>query len=213
MRRLSSFQQLIAALRRVCYPGSSVYWERRYAAGGHSGAGSAGRLAAYKAEWLNCFVEQEHIQSVVEFGCGDGQQLGLARYPEYTGLDIAPSAIARCRRLFAADPAKRFAVYDPMRFDLSGFQADLAVSLEVIFHLTEDDIYHRYLEHLFACARRRVVIFSSDEPDKTGGRFPHFKPRRFTPDVPAGWALRERVTNPHRDISVSDFFVFVKSSF
>lgn len=208
---LPVLHRLLAALRRARYPGSLVYWERRYAAGGHSGAGSAGRLAAYKAEWLNRFVERENIGSVVEFGCGDGQQLLLARYPAYTGLDVAPSAIDRCRGLFAEDTAKQFAVYDPRRFDPRTYPADLALSLEVIFHLTEDDLYQLYLQHLFACARRWVVIFSADEADTTGGRFPHFRPRHFTPDVPAGWTLREHVPNPHRDISISDFFVFEKS--
>ncbi len=204
--------RLLAVLRRARYPGSSVYWERRYAAGGNSGSGSAGRLAVYKAEWLNRFVEREDIRSVVEFGCGDGQQLRLARYPGYTGLDVAPSAVARCQALFAGDPAKRFAVYDPNHFDPAACQAELALSLEVIFHLTEEAVYRLYMEHLFACARRWVVIFASDEADTTGGRFPHFRPRHFTRDVPSGWVLRERAPNPHRDISVSDFFVFEKSN-
>lgn len=205
------FGSLRFFIRRLRYPGSLVYWEVRYASGGHSGAGSSGRLAAYKAEWLNCFVTGQGIHSVVEFGCGDGQQLQLACYPAYTGLDVAPSAIARCRRLFAGDESKQFALYQPFQFKPEAVQADLSLSLEVIFHLTEDAVYRLYMQHLFAASRRWVVVFSSDEDDQTGGRFPHFRPRRFTPDVPPGWILRERVENPHRDISVSSFFVFEKA--
>lgn len=203
-------RKLLIALRRLRYPGSKIYWERRYAHGGDSGAGSSGKLAAYKAEIVNHFVQEHDIQSVVEFGCGDGQQLLLANYPSYFGLDISKTTVERCRVLFAKDPSKRFEIYRPETFNPADFQADVAISLEVIFHLTEENIYQKYLQHLFASARRWVVIFSSDEADATGGIFPHFKPRRFTPDVPPGWVLRERLTNPHRDLSVSDFFFFEK---
>ena len=205
---MKPLHRLLALIRRARYPGSLPYWEKRYAASGSSGPGSSGRLAKYKAGWLNRFVQEHDIRSVVEFGCGDGQQLLLADYRQYLGLDVAPSAIARCRSLFAGDGAKRFALYDPCHFKPAAVQADLSISLEVIFHLTEDHHYRLYLEHLFASARLYVVIFASDTDDAAPGPFPHFRQRRFTADIPAGWALQEQVRNPHRDISVSDFFVF-----
>jgi len=202
------FPRIRHLFTRLRYPGSRRYWERRYALGGDSGAGSSGVLAAYKASVLNDFAKTQHIRSVVELGCGDGQQLQLAEYPAYTGLDIAASAVARCRDLFAGDSSKNFAHYDPFRFEPADFQADMAISLEVIFHLTEDNLYRLYLQHLFALSRRWVIVFSSDETDPTGGVFPHFRQRHFSADVPEGWVLRERMDNPHRDRSVSDFFVF-----
>lgn len=202
------FRSLLAILRRLRYPGSHRYWERRYAQGGDSGAGSSGVLAAYKASILNAFVQTHNIRSVVELGCGDGQQLRLAEYPAYTGLDIAASAVECCRALFAGDRSKKIVHYNPLQFDPADFQADMAISLEVIFHLTEENLYRLYLQHLFALSRRWVLVFSSDEADDTGGVFPHFRPRQFSVDVPKGWVLRERIPNPHRDRSVSDFFVF-----
>jgi hypothetical protein len=39
-------------------------------------------------------VAERRIRSVIEFGCGDGNQLGLMRYPSYLGLDIEPCAAA-----------------------------------------------------------------------------------------------------------------------
>lgn len=203
-------QTWIAFLRRLRYPGSRRYWQRRYARGGNSGAGSSGLLALYKATFLNHFVKENGIQSVTELGCGDGLQLKLAVYPVYAGLDIAAEAVARCQALFAGDGSKKFFHYDPFHFEPAGFQADLAISLEVIFHLTEADVYQLYMQHLFALSRRWVVIFSSDEADKEPGVFPHFRQRKFSGDVPEGWVLRERVVNPHRERSVSDFFVFEK---
>lgn len=209
---MNLLHRIVALARRARYPGSIAYWEKRYAAGGDSGSGSSGRLAAYKAAWLNRFVRENTIRSVVEFGCGDGRQLLLAEYPQYLGLDVAPSAIARCRTLFAGDSAKQFTQYDPCRFDPGAVQADLAISLEVIFHLTEEPVYRLYMEHLFASSRRFVVVFASDTDDAEPGPFPHFRQRRFTANVPPGWVLSERVENPHRDVSVSDFWVFVKPS-
>ncbi|MCB0531710.1 MAG: class I SAM-dependent methyltransferase [Lewinellaceae bacterium] len=203
--------RLLARFRAWRYPGSIRYWEQRYARGGHSGAGSSGRLAAYKATWLNSFVQEKNVQTVVEFGCGDGRQLQLANYPDYLGLDVAPTAVRRCQALFKPEPNKRFQVYDPYDFDPTTTRAELGLSVEVLFHLTEDALYQRYLEHLFGAATRWVVIFAPDEPDRTGGQFPHLRPRPFTRDIPAGWILRRRDTNPHRDISMSDFFVFEKN--
>ena len=47
---------------------SADYWEARYRDGGNSGAGSYGRLALFKARFLNDFVRSENVQSVIEFG-------------------------------------------------------------------------------------------------------------------------------------------------
>lgn len=58
----------------IAFRNSTSYWERRYRRGGNSGDGSRGRLAAYKSQFINNFVEVHSIQSAVEFGCGDGYQ-------------------------------------------------------------------------------------------------------------------------------------------
>ena len=71
---------------------SAQYWDDRYRLAGNSGAGSYGRLADFKANVLNEFVAREKIASVVEFGCGDGNQLSLSRYPRYTGFDVSEHA-------------------------------------------------------------------------------------------------------------------------
>lgn len=203
---------VLTLFRRLRYPGSVRYWEKRYAAGGNSGPGSSGILAAYKAQVVNGFVAEMNLHSVTELGCGDGQQLALAQYPAYCGLDIAPSAVDICRRKFSENKRYRFEIYHPDNFQYADYQSDITLSLEVIFHLTEEKLYRLYLQHLFACARKWVVIFSSDAPDNTGGVFPHFKPRHFTRDIPADWVLRRKTENPHRNLSISDFYFFEKIS-
>ncbi len=64
---------------------SKAYWSGHYSAGRRSGGGSYGKLAAFEAEVLNGFVRENAIGSVIEFGCGDGNQLGLSNYPAYLG--------------------------------------------------------------------------------------------------------------------------------
>jgi SAM-dependent methyltransferase len=159
------------------FGGSANYWRKRYQLGGDSGVGSAGAAATYKAAVLNDFVVQEDVTSVIEFGCGDGRQLALAKYPSYLGLDISPDAIERCRKQFQNDPRKRFAILDD-RVN----KADLALSLDVIFHLVEDDVYVAHLRRLFDAANRFVIIYSSNR-EANARTFKHVRHRVVSTDV------------------------------
>jgi hypothetical protein len=75
MKMPSTVKRIVAAVR---FRDSQSYWEDRYVSGGTSGPGSYDAQAEYKADFLNRFVRENAIGSVIEFGCGDGNQLGLA---------------------------------------------------------------------------------------------------------------------------------------
>lgn len=199
---------------------ASRYWDERYAAGGTSGAGSYGRLAEYKAEFLNDFVRDNAIQSVIEFGCGDGHQLSLMRYPRYLGLDVSEAVIRRCEDKFRDDATKRFLVYDSLTFSRGATTAELAVSLDVLFHIVDDSVFDTYLRDLFASATRYVVIYADDTGANPAWRASHIKHRRFTPWVARhqpSWRLLERVPNKYpfvgdyRSGSHCDFFIYACS--
>ena len=113
-------------LRGKSFKNSAEYWDQRYKTGGNSGAGSYNRLAEFKAEILNEFVDQQQITSVIEYGTGDGAQLKLARYPSYTGVDISEKAVEMCRISFAGDISKRFLQSGAVT---PGTVADLSLSL------------------------------------------------------------------------------------
>lgn len=163
--------------------GSGAYWERRYRKGRNSGPGSYRRLAQFKAETMNRLVADERIASVIEFGCGDGNQLALMAYPNYCGVDVSATAIETCRRRFAGDPRKRFTLRDDLDESL---RFDCAVSLDVIFHLVEDAVFDAYMRDLFRFATRCVVIYASDMTDAAFQSrhgetpAPHVRHRRFT---------------------------------
>jgi cyclopropane fatty-acyl-phospholipid synthase-like methyltransferase len=172
-------------LRKRRFRNSSAYWERRYIEGGTSGSGSYGRLAQFKAETLNAFVERTGIRSIIEFGCGDGAQLMLADYPSYVGVDVSPTSIRMCRDRFASDGTKRFVLAGEAPRDLGRF--DLALSLDVIYHLVEDRVFDAYMRSLFANAERFVVVYSSNAAQPADS--PHVRHREFT-----GWVERNE---PH----------------
>ena len=121
----------------TAFPGSRQYWENRYSVDGNSGVGSYGKFAAFKAEVINAFVTTRGVQSIIECGCGDGNQLMLARYPTDVGYDVSDMVVHQCRTSFAGDATKTFALMSQYR----GERADLALSLDVIYHLVEDRVF------------------------------------------------------------------------
>jgi SAM-dependent methyltransferase len=208
MRRVSLLRQ------RIVYGGSAGFWEGNYAQGRTSGSGSYGDLADGKRQFVNDLVRERAVLSVIEFGCGDGNQLSLAEYPSYIGLDVSRTAIGLCQRRFAGDPAKSFFLYDGACFtDQAGiFTADLALSLDVVYHLTEDPVYETYLRHLFAAGNRLVVIYSTNA--EIGGTAPHVRHRHFTPWVEAncpGWRLAQVTAGPNTEEARADFFVYERA--
>ena len=155
---------------------SEQYWIKRYAKGQGSGAGSHGKLATFKAEVVNRFVRERQIQSVIEFGCGDGHQLRLMRFPHYTGFDVSPVALLKCTTLFENDATKRFKPID----QCNGETAELALSLDVIYHLVEDDVFEDHMAKLASAAEEYIIIYSSNTDVET--KESHVKHRRFTDD-------------------------------
>lgn len=157
---------------------STEYWRLRYRLGGDSGAGSGGTSGAYKAKVVNAFVREFSVEDVIEFGCGDGRQLALAEYPQYLGLDISQDAVNRCRERFSGDDSKQFMEME----DYGGQQADLAISLDVLFHLVEDEIYWSYLGALFQAGRRYVLVYSTSSK-RPGKNLRHVRHRPVEKDI------------------------------
>jgi len=209
VRAFSIFRQQIA------FSGSPSFWEENYARGDTSGPGSYGSLATTKAAFVNTFVQKHAVRSVIEFGCGDGHQLSLARYPRYVGLDVSPTAIQLCNQRFAGDNSKSFFIYNGECFyDRSRFfVCDTAISLDVIYHLVEDEVFERYMKHLFNSAERFVVVYSSDAVVK--GTAPHVRHREFRGWVQMNcpnWGLIQMTPGPVAGPDGADFFVYERAS-
>ena len=206
---------LLAVLRKRRFGSSSQYWEQRYSVGESSGAGSYGKFAEYKAGVLNRFFAEHHVRRVADFGCGDGNQLRLLNCPEYLGLDVSPTAVEKCRASYRQDPTKAFLVNDgPAAVaKVRDFAPDLAMSLDVIYHLVEDETYEQYLTNLFGISSRYVVIYSTNFDRRYA--FPHQVDRKFTDFVAAhmpDWRLLDVLANPHKGADTqSDFYIYEKT--
>lgn len=194
------------------FPGSENYWIRRYNAGKNSGEGSYNKLAEFKAETINNFVKDNHVATIMEYGCGDGNQLRLSKYPSYIGFDVSPKAIELCRDIFRHDNTKRFELMSAYK----GETAQLTLSLDVIYHLVEDRVYDSYMERLFNSSQRWVIIYSSDFDEEQKY---HEKRRRFSKWVKTNqplWKLIRHIPNrfPYnakiKEGSLSDFYIYEK---
>ncbi|MET0385923.1 MAG: class I SAM-dependent methyltransferase [Polyangiales bacterium] len=181
----------------------------------NSGEGSFGELARFKAQVLNDFVKTRDVESVIELGCGDGHQLELAAYPSYLGLDVARTAIDRCLARFRDDATKSFLWYDSERsVRLEQFlHADLALSLDVLYHIMEESHFDAYLTRLFGIARRFVVIYSTNEDRGRSGL--HVLHRRFSDRVAArfpSFRLIDTIPNPYPELSRADMFIYERQA-
>jgi len=193
---------------------SGQYWEKRYKLGGNSGAGSYNILAEYKAEVINEFIKGKDIETVIEFGSGDGNQLKYLNFKSYIGFDISKTAIDLCRKLYESDSTKRFEVRESYNEE----KADLILSLDVIYHLIEDATYFDYMEKLFSSSNKYVLIYSSNiEEQENNNLVAHIKHRKFTNWVEQNapnFKMIEHIPNKYpfngnnKISSFADFFIF-----
>jgi hypothetical protein len=205
-----------SSLDRATFTTSRQYWERRYSKGRDSGLGSYGKFAKFKAEVINGFLSENQVASVIEYGCGDGNQITLIDYPKYLGFDISKSAVEICKGIFRRDDTKRFKLMD----EYDNETAELTLSLDVIFHLVEDDVFERYMSLLFESSTRFVIIYSNDTDAQTFGQGPHMRHRKFTKWVAHNkpeWTLIRHIPNRYPmasygyEGSFADFYFYEKA--
>jgi hypothetical protein len=168
------------------------YWESRYVAGDGSGKGSRGRQANHKAAFVNSLIEKYQVQTVVDWGCGDGIVAARIKAPRYIGLEVSAKGLELCKAL-ADGPSREWHLYDGM--NAPSVSGDLSLSLDVIFHLITDELYRRHLELVFGSAP--IVCITSSNRDERGNE--HVLHREFLHDVPRGWSV---VREPAKDADV-----------
>ncbi len=199
----------------IPFQDSESYWDKRYEAGGNSGDGSYNQLAEFKADILNTFVSDNGITTIIEYGCGDGNQLRLAKYPKYIGFDVSPNAISRCLKSISNDETKTFKLME----EYGGETADLTLSLDVIYHLVEDIVFVDYMNRLFDSSEKYVVIYSSDTDENPVGTAEHVRHRNFSKwvtDNKTKFKLIKHIPNKYpfnndtKIGSFADFYIYSK---
>lgn len=216
----SIYNSMVQIKRQLLSPkpfkSSKKYWINRYNRGGNSGVGSYNRLAEFKGDVLNNLVIKYNINSVLEMGSGDGNQLAYFDFPNYIGLDISSHAITICRKKFKHDHSKQFILLNK---NTAIPKADLVLSLDVLYHLVEDEVFYTYMKRLFSSSKKFVIIYSCNFDDNDGFP-PHVRPRKFTNWVDRNiidFQLIEKIENKYpydskdkENTSFADFYIYRK---
>lgn len=202
------------------FTNSEDYWKQRYEKGGNSGEGSYGPLAQYKAAFINGFCKDHGIRSAIELGCGDGNQVSKLNIERYIGVDISEKCIEWARKQFHGR-GYTFLTADEFRSERTEGMCELGLSLDVVYHLIEDEVYRDYLADLFSASSRFVLIYSSNL-DYFNPIFPHVRHRPVVDHVvetQPDWRFLRTERNPyhrHPDEpgygSFAEFHVFEKQS-
>lgn len=174
----------------------AAYWNQRYLQGRTSGEGSEGDKAIAKARYIDRLILEEKIDTIADWGAGDGHVLSMIRLEaDYLGIDISRVAVDRLRREYHGIPKRRFLTLDEAR--TVEIDVDLAMSLDVIFHCIDDLSYEEHLRRLFGSSHRFVLIHSLNE--NRGRTARHVRWRRFTDDVARiapEWVLMDQAAGP-----------------
>lgn len=167
------------------FDNSGDYWRRRYWYGGNSGAGSRGFNAQRKAKFVTDFARSHGLKSIIDLGCGDGECASRIEVPKYTGYDVSEVAVimarARCRDI----NGHQFHAFA----DRDIKTGDLAISMDVAFHLVEDQVYFQHLCDLAEHARIAVLIYSTDYDSHADGHIRHRNVSRDWMQNFSGWAF------------------------
>ena len=138
---------------------SEIYQKNEWGYG--SGVGSLPINNIRYIEFVQAFVEDCGIKSVVDFGCGDWQfsQFIDWRGASYVGVDLVPSVIEANRRAFAR-PGVSFEIFKTLDEPPSG---DLLLCKDVFQHLP-NDIVREYLA-AFKQKFKFLLITNDDRPE------------------------------------------------
>lgn len=193
------------------FESTEQYWENRYSSGGTSGVGSYDKFAEYKAEVINDFIEQNGVQTAMEMGCGDGNQLSYFKVNQYKGYEISHDAVRKCQERFKEDTSKSFAHFEQFQDE----KFDLTLSLDVVYCVVEDAVFEQYMNRLFNSSKRFVIVYSTDT-EKNPVVSDYIKHRKFSnfvakkhPEFKLVKKLENKFQGEVKPF-ISDFYFFMK---
>ena len=155
------------------------YWENRYRNGGNSGEGSYNEYARHKADIVNSLINKLNIKKISDYGCGDGNQISLFEgFKEYHGYDISPYIVGKCTEKYK-NRTDMYFHYDKNELPKS----DLSLSLDVIYHIMDDNVLENYLTFMFNNSDKYVLIFSSNHDDNEENKARDIMVHRIITDI------------------------------
>ena len=130
---------------------------------GFSGSGSSVKNAKIYMQFLQKFLKDNNIKSVVDVGCGDWT---FSQYIDWSGInyigyDVVKSVIEMNKRRFSGQNFQ-FIMGDALNTNLPA--ADLLICKDVLQHLPNSDI----LLFLKQCSKFKHCLITNDCDPKTG---------------------------------------------
>lgn len=186
---------------------SKKYWENRYSKNGDSGLGSYGDEYVFKKSYINKLILEKNIGSIIDLGCGDGNQIKeIIGYDQYLGYDVSMTIIEKCKILYNNIPNINFTC-DINELTMS----DLAMSLDVTYHIIEDKYFEEYMNMLFNLSKKYVLIYSINS-DNSNGFAIHLKNRKiceFIKNKFSDFILVDNIKYKKKDNGIG-FFLYEK---
>jgi SAM-dependent methyltransferase len=115
------------------------------------------------------FVQERSGRRLLDIGSGTGHWIDffrqVFRVARVVGVELAPQMADRLREKYAGDAAVAIHALDvsDSRFDLSGERFDLISAIGVMFHIIDDDRWHRAVGNLAGVlASGGIVIVGGD---------------------------------------------------
>lgn len=135
---------------------------------GGSGGGSNPQFLGPYFNWLNKFIKERKIKTVLDYGCGMSGGEGID-CPMYYGYDIVESVINNCKTKFAS-PRRRYRLIDD-NFIMPA--TDFLIIKDVLMHWSYDEIesflnesvqYHKYIVLVNSCQQTEDYQKCSETP-------------------------------------------------
>lgn len=198
---------------------SYQYWAERYINTNFKNSSGNGRLKfrlRYKAKMLNKIFETYTITKIADFGCGDGLLASRLKCAKYYGIEINSEIVSNLKNKFFEKKEFEFSTKFESRWRN---KIDASISVDVIFHLVEKDVYQKYMNELFSTDAKYVIIRAYNHESQGTGRNSHILHREFLNTVKKyfpNYNLINESPPRRRHIYLSDsdknqFFVFKKS--
>jgi len=198
---------------------SHQYWADRYLHTNFQNSSGNGRLKfrlSYKAKMLNKIFKTYEITKVADFGCGDGLLASKLKITKYYGIEINSEIVDNLKNKFLGKNEFEFSTKFESQWRN---KIDASISVDVIFHLIEEDVYQKYMNELFFADAKYVVIRAYNHKSQGTGRNSHILHREFLNTIKKYFPNYNlvNVSSPRRrhiylsDSDKNQFFVFKKS--
>ena len=138
------------------------YWCARYEQGGMAGAASYGDSAKKRGACVTNVLQRYSVQSLIDLGCGDADQVSHIHVPCYFGVDVSPAAIRRCIRSCKDDASRKFVVDHAVPPEIF---ADAILLMDVLHCLTDDELFRTVLKSAFCHPSASMVIIVGHDKD------------------------------------------------